>query len=68
MLCHSVFSCFASPEPNFSVVASENDATFFPLGVVLNSGSFPRLPINITLFTDAIMFLSVKMNTGQVFL
>src|SRR3712207_8247710 len=49
--CHSVFSC-RSPDALFHVrlVARENVATRFPPDVERTSGSFPRLPINVTLF------------------
>src|SRR6266566_3479396 len=49
--CHSVFSCF-DPALSFHVrlVASENVATRLPPVVDRTSGSFPRLPINVTLF------------------
>src|SRR5262249_16116097 len=48
--CHSVFSCFA-PDASFQVrqVASENVATRFPPLVERISGSFPRLPMRVTL-------------------
>src|SRR4051812_40837389 len=49
--CHSVFSCLA-PDWSFHVrlVASENVATRLPPVVERTSGSFPRLPIRVTLF------------------
>src|ERR1700761_4584528 len=49
--CHSVFSCLA-PDASFHVrlVARENVATRLPPVVERTSGSFPRLPINVTLF------------------
>src|SRR5438067_7341729 len=49
--CHSVFSCFA-PDASFHdrLVASENVATRLPPVVDRTSGSFPRLPIRVTLF------------------
>src|SRR5919204_7017994 len=49
--CHSVFSCF-SPDGEFHdrLVAREKVATRFPPDVDRTSGSFPRLPINDTLF------------------
>src|SRR3954462_4115112 len=49
--CHSVFSCFA-PDWSFHVrlVASEKVATRLPPVVERTSGSFPRFPINVTLF------------------
>src|SRR5215207_10286157 len=49
--CHSVFSCL-SPAWLFQerLVASEKVATRFPPVVDRTSGSFPRLPINVTLF------------------
>src|SRR5258707_7247502 len=52
--CHSVFSCFC---PSFPVhcleVASRKFATRCPPGVVRTSGSDPRLPTRMTLFTPA---------------
>src|SRR5687767_4060167 len=50
-LCHSVFSCL-SPCGLFHVrlVASEKLATRLPPLVDRTSGSFPRLPISVTLF------------------
>src|SRR5450432_3981683 len=55
MLCHSVFSCF-SPALSFhvSVVAMRILVTASPPVVYRVSGSLPRLPTRITLFTDAI--------------
>src|SRR5213596_1193247 len=49
--CHSVFSCL-EPAASFHerLVASENVATRLPPVVDRTSGSFPRLPINVTLF------------------
>src|SRR5215217_2510630 len=49
--CHSVFSCLA-PDASFQVrlVASEKVATRLPPVVERTSGSFPRLPIRVTLF------------------
>src|SRR5258708_38476964 len=49
--CHSVFSCFV-PLASFHdrLVASENVATRLPPVVARTSGSFPRFPINVTLF------------------
>src|SRR5690349_329366 len=49
--CHSVFSCF-DPAASFHerLVASEKVATRFPPVVDRTSGSFPRFPINNTLF------------------
>src|SRR5258705_9189587 len=51
-LCHSVRSCH-SPLLSLkrSFVAKAILATGVPLGVYLTSGSLPRLPIRITLFT-----------------
>src|SRR3984957_13948097 len=49
--CHSVFSCLSPAGPlHCRLVASENDATRLPLDVERTSGSFPRLPISVTLF------------------
>src|SRR5437773_10263676 len=49
--CHSVFSC-RSPDVLFHVrlVASEKVAMRLPPEVERTSGSFPRFPINVTLF------------------
>src|SRR5438270_1020514 len=49
--CHSVFSCL-DPAASFHerLVARENVATRFPPVVDRTSGSFPRFPINVTLF------------------
>src|SRR5712671_841017 len=55
--CHSVFSCFC---PSFPVhcleVASRKFATRCPPGVVRSSGSDPRLPTRMTLFTPATVY------------
>src|SRR6266850_1540190 len=52
MLCHSVRSChWPSLSLNRSLVASENFATGLPCGVYLISGSLPRFPTRMTLFT-----------------
>src|SRR5262249_50078239 len=52
-LCHSVRSC-RCPSRSFqtSLVATGNRATACPPPVKRTSGSFPRLPISSTLFTD----------------
>src|SRR5882724_10084818 len=52
MLCHSARSCH-SPALSLkrSLVARLNFATGTPLGVYLTSGSLPRFPTRITLFT-----------------
>src|SRR6266478_2120533 len=52
MLCHSVRSChWPSLSLKRSLVASENFATGLPCGVYLISGSLPRFPTRMTLFT-----------------
>src|SRR6185312_14203144 len=52
ILCHSVRSCHSPPLSLYrSLVARLNLATGTPLGVNLTSGSFPRFPTRITLFT-----------------
>src|SRR5437764_222681 len=52
MSCHSVRSCHSPLRSlKFSLVAKLNFATGVPLGVYLTSGSFPRFPTRITLFT-----------------
>src|SRR4051812_43601932 len=49
--CHSVFSCLVPPASfHDRLVASEKVATRFPPVVDRTSGSFPRFPINVTLF------------------
>ena len=56
MRCHSVYSCFSpSLFVRPSVVAIVKFATAWPLVVYLISGSRPKLPINITLFTPRII-------------
>src|SRR4051794_3897687 len=59
MLCHSVRSCLS---PFLSVkrssVASENFATLVPLGIERISGSLPRRPTRMTLFTDPAIWFS----------
>ena len=56
ILCHSVLVTFSpvSFRVNVSEVAKENRAKAPPFSKCLISGSFPRLPTNITLFTLAI--------------
>src|ERR1051326_241576 len=50
--CHSVRSCqLPSLSLKRSLVASVNLATGVPLGVYLTSGSLPRCPTRMTLFT-----------------
>src|ERR1700731_4522249 len=73
MLCHSVRSCH-SPALSLkrSLVARLNLATGTPLGVNLTSGSFPRFPTRITLFTlfaiEEISFTNVgKYTSGPEF-
>src|SRR5271167_4014415 len=57
MLCHSVRSCRAPAlSANCSVVAIEKLVTDEPELVKRVSGSRPRLPMRITLFTDAAIF------------
>src|SRR5882724_12044119 len=52
MLCHSARSCHSPAlSLNRSLVARLNFATGTPLGVYLTSGSLPRFPTRITLFT-----------------
>src|SRR5215472_8802402 len=52
MLCHSVRSCHSPALSLYrSLVARLNLATGTPLGVNLTSGSLPRFPTRITLFT-----------------
>src|SRR5215467_1964248 len=52
MLCHSVRSCHSPALSLYrSLVARLNFATGTPLGVYLTSGSLPRFPTRITLFT-----------------
>src|SRR5918998_5614055 len=55
--CHSVFSC-RDPLASFHerLVASENVATRFPPVVERTSGSFPRLPIKLTLLRLRLTF------------
>jgi hypothetical protein len=54
--CHSVFS-WRTPLWSFQVrlVARENWATVFPLGVERISGSLPTFPISSTLFRDLLI-------------
>ena len=55
-LCHSVWSCqFPSLSFLRSLVAKLNFATAMPPGVYFTSGSFPRLPTRMTLFTPRAM-------------
>src|ERR1700722_5183981 len=57
ILCHSVRSCRVPPlSANDSVVATEKLVTEEPELVKRVSGSRPRLPMRITLFTDAAIF------------
>src|SRR5689334_16131476 len=57
--CHSVFSCFW-PLWSFHVrlVAREKVATRLPPVVERTSGSFPRLPIRVTLFKLRLTYAS----------
>src|SRR6516164_4590010 len=53
MLCHSVLSCrLPSASVHISDVAIGNRPTARPVEVKRTSGSFPKLPIRITLLTD----------------
>src|SRR4029450_2988361 len=53
ILCHSVLSCrLPSASVHTSDVAMGKRATARPVEVKRTSGSFPRLPIKIALFTD----------------
>src|SRR5262249_17373886 len=53
MLCHSVLSCrLPSASVHISDVAIGKRATARPVEVKRTSGSFPKLPIRIALFTD----------------
>src|ERR1019366_3725715 len=64
MLCHSVRSCHWPSLPlNFSLVATENFATCVPCGVNFISGSFPRFPTRMTLFTPFMSAHSFEMHT-----
>src|ERR1035437_3321761 len=64
MLCHSVRSCHWPSLPlNFSLVATENFATCVPCGVNFISGSFPRFPTRMTLFTPFMSAGSFEMHT-----
>ena len=61
ILCHWVLSCFS---PEFlslqdSEVATEKLQTRPPLGKFLISGSFPKFPIIITLFTLPAIYSSI---------
>src|SRR5215813_10120495 len=63
-LCHSVRSCHSPPlSLKRSLVASVILATAVPLGVYLISGSFPRLPIRITLLTLFMISLLLPRKT-----
>src|SRR5688572_24382328 len=54
--CHSVFSCcWPLRSVNDRLVATENLATRLPPPVVRISGSFPTLPMSITLFNERAM-------------
>ncbi len=61
MLCQFVLSCLSPVLRSFQVsdVAIEKLQTFPPLGKVLTSGSLPRFPIRITLFTLPAIFFSL---------
>src|SRR2546423_253760 len=64
--CHSVFSCF-DPAASFHdrLVASEKVATRLPPDVDRTSGSFPRLPISITLFRLRLTNSSWRVGLGS---
>jgi len=51
-----------------SVVASENFVTWTPLGVYFVSGSLPKLPNRITLFTDAILHSPFSIDLTGLYL
>src|SRR6185437_5444518 len=57
MLCHSVRSCWAPEALSFqdSLVAIRMFVTVIPLGMERVSGSAPRLPTKMTLFTPRAM-------------
>src|SRR3954465_7602875 len=61
--CHSVFSCF-DPDASFHdrLVAREKVATRLPPVVERTSGSFPRFPINVTLFKLRLTISSWREN------
>src|SRR5579872_3946642 len=62
--CHSVSSFFSPSLPvHFSVVAMRSSVTAEPDGVYRSSGSAPRLPIRIALFTLAIDYLRIFQRT-----
>src|SRR5689334_12722897 len=57
-LCHSVRSCFTRFLSRYvSLVARRSFSTDCPPLVTRNSGSAPRLPINITLFSPSAICL-----------
>src|SRR5262245_42848609 len=68
--CHSVFS-FRSPEAlsrQLSEVATDRLAIEEPEGICLISGSRPRLPTRITLFTDPAIVVSISTPAPAEFL
>src|SRR5262249_23693634 len=61
-VCHSVACCFSPFAPTQVLdVARENLVTAFPFGVKRVSGSLPRFPIRITLFTISFSFRSFQL-------
>src|SRR5215212_6899731 len=69
MRCHSVASFISPLALSFqrSVVARRMLATASPLGRYFVSGSAPRLPTRMTLFTDAISYLPDKHFAHRAF-
>src|SRR5690348_11157860 len=69
MRCHSVASFISPLALSFhrSVVARRMLVTASPLGRYFVSGSAPRLPTRMTLFTDAISYLPADQFTYPAF-
>src|SRR3982074_343430 len=67
MLCHSVRSCCAPETLSFhdSLVAILMFVTVIPLGMERVSGSAPRLPTKMTLFTPRAMSYPWKQFDGK---
>src|SRR5260221_5156440 len=66
--CHSVFFCFWPSCPvQLREVASRKLATRCPPGVVRTSGSEPRLPTRMTLFTPATLHPQTKMVVSRIY-
>src|SRR5258708_2908706 len=67
MLCHSVRSCCAPEALSFhdSLVAILMFVTVIPLGMERVSGSAPRLPTRMTLFTPRAMSSPRKQFDGE---